>query len=265
MKSYVVKTKPGKKIFKKIKICLIFAVFYLLLLFLVWLIFLSPVFQIKQVEFQGLEQLKNEELLSDLKQVSLEISQKSFLFHLSHFENTLFWQTNKIVNTLPQKSILISQISSSVNLLRRTLEITIQERKGEVVWCQKSSGDCFWIDKSGIAFQKAPFAEGSMFIRVDDLTDRALAIGKAVLEKDLIENFFAVKNFLSNLDIGYYSFNFSKPENQEIEAALADGPKIYFGLRFKPDEFLKPLLELKNNFSKIQYIDLRVKNRIYYK
>lgn len=264
MKSYTIRTKPEKKIFKKMKIYLIFIVIYLILLFLVWLLFISPVFQIKQIEFQGLEQLKKDDLLSDLRQTGREISQKSFLLRLLPFEKILFWENKKIAEIIPRRNNLISEAYSSVNFLKRFLIITIQERKGEVVWCQKFSGDCFWIDKLGIAFREAPFTEGSIFTRVDDSSNRILIIGKSVLENDLIENFFAVKNFLSNLDIKSYNFNFSKPENQEIEAVLTDGPKIYFSLRFKPDEFLKPLLELKNNFPKIQYIDLRVKNRIYY-
>ena len=264
MKSYSIQNKPKKKTFKRIKFYLVLIIAYLLLIFLIWLFFFSPVFRIKQIEFQGMEYLGENDLLANLRQASFEISGRS-LFRIFPFENTIFWQAKEIVKLLPQENILIAEVSSSINYFQRSLRVNIQERKGEVVWCQLNYHHCFWVDKTGVVFREAPFTEGSLFVRVDDSTDRTLVIGSLILEKEQVENFFAIKNLLSDLDVSLYNFNFSKPENQEIEAILSDGPKFYFSLRFKPNEFLRPLLELKKDFSKIDYIDLRVENRIYYK
>lgn len=273
MKTYSIQPKPKKK-FKKVRVYLAFAMLYLLLLFLVWLFFFSPVFQIKKIEFQGAKYLEESLLLKNLRLAAFESSKES-LFKLLPFENAIFWKSGEIVKLLPQQDILIGEASSSIDFFKRSLKVNIQERKGEIIWCQLvSSGSnnseknlhhCFWVDRTGIAFREAPFTEGTLFNRVDDSTDRILTIGSPILEKEQIEIFFTIKNFLDSLDIGLYNFNFSKPENQEIEAILANGPKFYFCLRSDPSKFLRPVLELKKDFSKINYIDLRVENRIYYK
>ena len=128
---------------------------------------------------------------------------------------------------------------------------------------------CWWFDESGVVFAPAPNAEGNLLFRVDDYTGRTLAPGDAVLEERFIPNLFKVFAFLNQFDFQVRSLRLDNLALQEISTDALNGsmPKIYFSLRFDPSPDLQPLkiLAASSSLKNIQYIDLRVENRIYYK
>ena|SRR3989344_1131838 len=198
----------------------------------------------------------------------------------------------------------IKDIKIKKNLARRFLDIEYERRNRKGVWClrvpqisadtgnvqinadiaavrsssisadlrmdqRESASQCWWFDESGVVFAPAPNAEGNLLFRVDDYTGRTLAPGDAVLEERFIPNLFKIFAFLNQFDFQVRSLRLDNLALQEISTDALNGsmPKIYFSLRFDPSPDLQPLktLAASSSLQNIQYIDLRVENRIYYK
>jgi hypothetical protein len=54
---------------------------------------------------------------------------------------------------------------------------------------------------------------------------------------------------------------------EEVDVQTANGPIIDFSLQFPADEYLPVIqkLMLQSNFSKLQYVDCRTENRLFYR
>ncbi len=129
---------------------------------------------------------------------------------------------------------------------------------------QLAINQCMWFDKNGIIFEEAPFVEGNLINNVDDLSGRSLNLGDLVLEEKFYSNLFKIFDVLEKSDLGIKSLKLERIELQEI--LTESSPKIYFSLRVDPGFTLAAIDSMKNiGLEKIEYIDLRVENRAYYK
>lgn len=243
---------------------------------------------------QGDQTLFEQGLFEDLKNF---YTARSKLTAFLGTHNILIWDSDILPETkiFKAKYSDLKGIEVKKNLVRRFLDIEYERRNRKGVWCllrsqiaadtigtsssniredprinqRESAPGCWWFDESGIVFAKAPTVEGNLLFRVDDYTGRALAPGDAVLEERFISNVFRIFAFLNQFDFQVRSLRLDDLALQEIstEAVNSSTPKIYFSLRFDPEPDLKPLQDLaaSSTFNNIQYIDLRVENRIYYK
>ncbi len=239
---------------------------------------------------QGDQALFEQGLFEDLKNF---YAARSKLTAFLGTHNILVWDSD----TLPETKIFKAKYSDlkgievKKSLVQRSLDIEYERRSRKGVWClqqartnadftqtnadnsssspRESASECWWFDENGIVFARAPTIEGNLLFRVDDYTGRTLAPGDAVLEERFITNLFRIFAFLNQSDFQVRSLRLDDLALQEIStnALNSSTPKIYFSLRFDPEPDLKPLQDLavSSTFNNIQYIDLRVENRIYYK
>lgn len=144
------------------------------------------------------------------------------------------------------------------------LKIISPEPDRFIIWCVAS---CYWIDKNGVVLDLAPSTEGSAIIKIEDSREEGIAIGKPVLGEPTFAVVKRIVEEVSKLSLGLKKLAL-EPKSQELVITTAEGPKLYFSLRFQPAqqifEYIANLIETKK-IKTASYIDFTVENRIYLK
>lgn len=189
-------------------------------------------------------------------------------------------KSNVLLHTLLSRNNLredlldqILRISSAKFRLvdAKTLEISIEERKPHALYCEPVSigtdGKCSFVDEKGFVFATAPsFSRGVFFIYT------GLPISGA-------EKFVLLESFIEKLDtlgIESDSLDVSNASGHRTKYALflVDGGEIWWNdnqdwnLAYSNLEtfLLSDIVAKDPNFlSKINYIDLRTDNKVFYK
>ena len=149
--------------------------------------------------------------------------------------------------------------------LTRSVVIKIQERERLGIWCVEGE-NCYWLDNNGIVFEEAPATEGSLILKVYDLQKADLRLGFSVIEDRFINNLNSILKNLDQLNAAIRKITFDR-KLQEVKVETYGGPDILFSIRFDPVPSIEAFQKLSETLDprKIDYVDLRVSNRVYYK
>jgi cell division septal protein FtsQ len=274
-----------RKQFKKTsrKFYLISGGVFLILAGLVYVLFFAKLFDIRAVKVNATQNISADEI-----QKLAETWLNGKYFGIERRKNYLFFQPQKI------SAILTGNIfAASSVLVTRTnhdLEINVSERKPIGVWCLTKQNQCFFFDDDGIAFRETNPSEGFIYLNVVDDRDRTVNLGQQVESKEWLDRIISVKDLLNrnqfeaaqfvlpektfdefdvetipqtipqtnNIASGQNlvipkSFNIMLSTTTDYEHQLSDFIDVY-NKKMTPDER-----------SNLQYADLRVADRIYYK
>lgn len=249
------KRKKNRKAFK----------FYLFLILaslfgLVYVIFFSALFKVNNITLNGLEVLNQERLQASIN-VFLKENQGGFI----PFRNLFFIPKEKLSQFLKERYPIISEIEIKKNF-PNSIILSVKEREPVFIVCpQNQKSTCFYIDKGGVAYQDAPKTEGSLISVIE--TEREFNQGDFLFEPLLIENLIEFKELLRirlNLStkkiITAKDVIFETYEGWQIRVA-ANTP---FSERFE-DLVLLLTSEIKEERKNLEYIDLTLPHRAYYK
>ena len=245
-----------------LKFAIIFSVFILLVIGVVYFIFHSPFFQITGIEVAGSQ--RTEEIKGEL--IGFLLKTANFRFWLGP-ENLLFWSP-EIISQLPPSLRWIRDIKIQRNWQQKKIVIEIQEREPYLLWCLAASGDCYWLDEQGLVFSLAPEAEGFIVPKVFEENGRPqLILGQPFYDSpQLVKNALEIIKQIKKSSLAVNRFLINDIDLEEMETET-NGLKLYFGLRFLPQNLNGILTDLASrlDFPKLEYVDFRVENRIYYK
>lgn len=251
----------SRLIFYALSICFFGVAAYFLLF--------APYLQVSKVDISGTAELKSEDL-SELIQQSLTGKYLNFIPK----NNFLFVSQNKIENLLKEKYKKIRSVSVEKQF-PDTLKVTIDERKGLLVWCQNAD-HCFMLDENGMAYNEADFNSPELqqnhLLQITDQSNENITIGEKVMDANFEQYLTSLKENIQKLGV-ILNDQFVTPSRMagEIDAQTADGAQLFFSTEFSQDSaqhtlavmFKKELpLEKLNTVS---YIDLRSENTIFYK
>jgi cell division septal protein FtsQ len=185
--------------------------------------------------------------------------------------NILLYPENSIKNALQNKFTRLKDINLSLKN-NNILQISVDERTPEYLWCGENlpslgggSEQCYFMDENGYIFDEAPYFSGEVYFKFYG------EIGPN------FQQLISFKNILINMGLKPVALAATNDRDIQIflsgGTSLATAPKII--LRADADfekvaENLETALQneplqskFKNNYSKLEYIDLRFENKVY--
>ena len=147
----------------------------------------------------------------------------------------------------------------------------IQDKSLVAVLCQENAG-CFWINRQGIAFNETGQLSGQVVLNILDKTGRNIKIGDIALKPEILAKLlFLRKSVLDEAgmlivgvqtqDLNLADFDFKTSDGWVLKVSLNDNAyKILETLKQALKEITK-----SGPTSLLDYIDLRIPNKVYYK
>lgn len=263
IKSKVYGLKPKKHIFKNPIFWTIFGFLAIASTFLYLLVFFAKV-QVGIVSISGNNNVKAQDIetiaWSDINRKVFSVGPLTLTS-----KSILLTGSQKITSDILKNFPEIATASVSKKLMQ-TINIQVKERVPFAVYC---SEDCSYIDQDGIIF-KTPDQMDNMTVIKYKSTDKQFKLGDRAVEKNIVEKISKMKKILvDNFQIDIKNVTISEPSKLEVQTT--ENWMMFFDLESDIDsQITKMHLLLKDEIKpedrqNLQYIDLRFKDRAYYK
>lgn len=225
---------------------------------IMWSFFFSPFFKITEIK------LPENDFITTNDIYKLIISSAPLNFG----ENIFILSKNQIKSGLAAAFPAITDIGIKKELFHG-LTINFEKRIQIGIWCH--SANCYYFDKEGIIFKEAPQTEGALILKIDDFEKKEVSLGDQVLSNEQLTFIIKFNNkIIENNQFKIIEFKIAPSANFDLEAITDRGWSIYL------DQNQDPVLEannlftilnevIKNQASNLEYIDLRLPSRIFYK
>jgi cell division septal protein FtsQ len=268
VKNKVQHLKTQKPIFKR-------AIFWIVILFLIvifsflYFFIFSSKFQVSSVIVSG-----NNNIHSDvLQNITWNNVNKKFitLGNWNLISKSIFLTGPKIITEDILKNFPEIESVKVSKKFPQTITLTVEERSPFAIFCQTYDTKCFYIDKNGIIFTTLDqIPQNVSIIRQAKENEKFEKTGDRVIEKNIMDIISKIKRDLKdNFQVDIKSAMVTTPFRLNIETS--ENWQIYFNLESETDlQITKMNALLKDEIPAIsratlQYIDLRFKDRAYYK
>ena len=254
---YRFKTISKEEKIKKLKNLFFSLLLFIAILTAFWLIFLSSFFKIQNINFSDNTVLNHDNMLSIISNIAP--------FGLG--ENLLVLSKSRLKSELAAAFPSITDIAIEKKLFH-TLTINFDKRIQIGIWCHNKS--CYYFDKNGVAFANTPETEGSLILKIEDLSKNDVLLGDKVLGDNQINFIINFSNKVAeNNKFKILEFKIKPNSSVNLEAVTDKNWSIYLDEKQDPaaavNNLLSILEEAIKNTGNLEYIDLRIPSRIFYK
>jgi|SRR3989344_2557814 len=251
---YKFKIENQKEKTKRLRILLFVFSALITILATAWFVFMSPFFKINNIEVSDNDYLNNVSSLLNSNLLTLSRSRLK----------------SELSNTFPE----ITEIEI-VKKLFHTVKINFQKRAQVGIWChpagdQLQADSCFYFDKEGIIFKEAPQTEGGLILKIIDASKNSASLGDMVLDNNKINFIIAFSDKINeNNKFKILEFKIKPKSSVDLEAITDQKWSIYLDEKQEPvtaaNNLLIILEEAVKNAKNLEYIDLRIPSRVFYK
>jgi len=229
-----------------------------------YFLFFSGYFSVRAVSVAGVDSA----LAEEIKKIALAELEGSILF-ISR-RNILFFSVNeiseKIKNEIPTLEIVTVKKRFIHNI---AIEAKLREKKG-IACAEAERTQCFYFDKNGVIFEESPEIVGAAILLFRDNAVFGSVLPSEKYTKETVDFADNIKVKLfekTGVSVSYFVF---LNDNGDIEAQTDKDFKIMMTVDGRAEEqarVIKSVLEneIKDKINSLDYIDLRVENRAYYK
>jgi len=254
--------KPKKKK-KNLKPFLWIITSLLVMLGLIYLALFLPFLKIRKVEANGTEKIPSFEIINSVERYlagfQLIKIPKSNYFLLSEKKLAEY-----LKNAFPGlKEVLV------IKKFPPNLIISAKDRQKTIVYCGQVQ--CFYLDEDGVSFEPAPAIFGGLNSALKDNSGREAKFGDKMIEPALINFMLAAQKLINDdSNINLVNFEIDNYPTIDLNAKTSEDWKIMFDINIDPlsqVSALKKILgdKIKDQRGQLEYIDLRIGNRVYYK
>ncbi len=261
------KEKPKKE--KKTHKFLYFII-VLFFIALIWLLFCAPFWKIKNIEVEGLTRFNESEIINVIKP---SFSDKRLLFFSN--QNLILFKKNVII-----EKVLSDHKFSNVVIKKKipnTLKIIINEKPYSFIFCENDfcnyvSIDNYLLDIIDLKDENNSQDIEKYYIINNEASDSLVKSNKSLnIDEDYL-NYIAkldleTNNYSNDFQVLYYII----PDNyfKKVLIKTTEGPELIINVnrevREQLDQFSLVKKEMiKDKFKELEYIDLRISNKIYF-
>lgn len=254
---YRFKSHSSKERVEKRKTIILWFVSVAVIIFIVWLFFVSPFFKITKITLPE----NNIVTANDIRKIMSD----SAPFDLG--KNLFILSKNNVKAALTAAFPAITGINVGKELFNG-LTVKFEKRIPIGIWCHS---DCYYFDKEGIIFKEAPLTEGGLILKIEDSGNKEISLGEKAISADLLKFMMDFSNeLINNSQIKITEFKIGSSADFDLKAVTADGWLIYLDQNQTPASAASNLFTIlneviKNKISNLEYIDLRIPTRIFYK
>jgi len=268
LKNKIHKIRPKKSIFKKPIFWYSF-LFLILLSVAVYFLLFYQKFQVKNITILGNEKANGQEI----ENIVLNETNKKIINFLNFnvtSESIFLVDTENIKKQVLNMFPVIEDVKTDKNY-PDSVNVQIKERKPFAVFVSQNNKDYFYIDESGVVFEKLQGFEQNMTAIRQLINSADAIIGKEAVEKNIMKAISSIKKSLNDkFQIDIREAFISNPLRLDIKTG--ENWQIYFNLGPDADidlQITKLNLLLTGEISQearknLEYIDLRF-DRAYYK
>ena len=243
---------------KRWKVIFFWFSFTVAFLTIMWLFFFSPFFKITEIKLPENDIVTN----NDIHKLIIDSAP------LNLGENIFILSKNQIKSGLAAIFPNITDISIKKEPFHGLI-VNFEKRIQIGIWC--NNANCYYFDKEGIVFKEAPQTEGALILKIEDFEKKGVSLGDQVLNYNQLKFIAEFNNKITeNNQFKIIKFKITPSANFNLEAITDRGWSIYL------DQNQDPVLEannlftilnevIKNKASNLEYIDLRLPSRIFYK
>lgn len=249
-----------KKSFKKM---ILFFIILILIILIIYFLFFSSFFQIKKIIIAGTNQA--EEIISIEKIVREFISHKRF--YILSQKNIFILSQSGLKNIINNNFDLANVVL--ITNLPNALKIQIKHKVPALIW--QEDNNYFTIYNDGVIKNEIDDIQKFELPIVNQGTSTEVVIGQKVVsgeQIDYIQKLFSLFNFYFK-DFQVKQFVVTSLKSREVKLITNEKWYILFNLDIEPQdslEIVKAVLSQKiPDRANLQYIDARIKDKIYYK
>jgi len=220
----------------------------------------SPFFYIQNIQVNGLEKVKPENINKIIDEY--RFSKKYFVFSKNNF-----WLFNK--NNLQGKVFehyYFEEFKIKKRLPNR-IEINLKEKESAINWLTNNL--CYHLDLTAMAIEYCEGGNGLLTIK--DLRNEELKVGDSPLEKSELKYIVELNNQVKNIALDKLQLiNIEKDDNlldftTEQGIMIRLNSDLTIGEQIARLDTLLNQQEIKDNFENLKYIDLRFGEKVYWK
>jgi len=271
IKNKLDRIKQKKPIFLKLWFWILSLSCILIVLSTYFLLFYHGL-QIEDIIISGNEKIETQDLRNFASQET-NIKLIDFRFLKLGTKSILLLNSDKVTQNILNKFPIIEKLSLSKKY-PKTLVLGIAERKPIGAYCVAESEEqvCFLIDTNGVTFEKLGVVPDNITIVRQAIEGEQAFTGEEIVDKNIINAIAEIqKNLKNNFQIDLKEALITSP--LRINITTNENWLIYFNLDSDSDinaQLVKLSLLLKEEISpesrkNLQYIDLRFKDRAFYK
>jgi len=222
-------------------------------------LFSNPSFDIKMVSITGVKQLLKPDLEQHINEYLLK--RRALVFHNT---NRFLFSKKKLEEHL---NTYYHFESIQMKQSKQTLSINLKERTSQFIW--KTASNIYLADLEGVIIRQINDTEQIQLPKMVDKNSVPVEIGKSVLAKDAVQNIFLFDEGLKKQGISVSDIQIDRLAGKWIGALTSSGYMILFDATGDIEDQLNRLALLFKNtlkdIPKLQYIDLRFGDHVYYK
>lgn len=259
------KTKQKRK-FSRFLFWLLLVVFFGIC---AYLSLFSPFLDIEKVSIEGNQDISSIEI-ANVVEKSLEGN-----FFMCLPKRNFFLASKRSIASAVRENFGRLEVVTIEKKFPKALLIKVTERKAELVWC--SAGVCYFVDKNGLVYSGAAGNEEELrsrnFLVVVDDSASPVEIGKTKINSEYV-GYLEATNAMIRYDLKIDvagSYHTPGIASQEVSVSVAEGWILKLSSE-TPVEETKKIIEAifekelsEEQRKKLEYFDLRVKGKIYYK
>ena len=216
-----------------------------------YFIFFSPIFVVRGVEVRGNHLVSEEKILEGAFGGDFKA------------RRYLILPSSPIKRSLLKSILQIESVTVSRNIFRGAAILTVAERATAIIW--QTNNEKFLINRQGIVYDYAPL--DSPLPVIEDLKNVPIDLGQRVVTEEFVNFVTAMtSNFALKADTTISRITI--PETTfEVEVETEKGFKVIFDTTRSADAQLDNLVKVLQvvGDEPLQYVDLRIADRIYYK